>query len=340
MKNGSFNIRIDNPCSEDWNAMTEAERGRFCNSCQKAVTDFTSFTDKEIFNYIQHRQGEKLCGRFSQQQLSRDLYPEFKQRSYSSMLKVAASIFLGALSSLPAHSQEQDSAGVENSISQSPMASRQIRIKGQVTSSDSSDIVSGATISIPGLDSTTSDSSGYFELDIMTPLDSIELLISAKGWESKQSVLQLSQLLLGHCSVLEKDLSLEPKTPEFQWENFKAVGEQLSAQPVDLIHMENITAIFGNFVTTGTPINYHTYPSEPNAAIAYTPLSQRVLNAFQPNCRPSAPPEPEYSVKKTRVTWGNPNEGPSEPTPSNSRPLNKEAVFLDSENEEKTKESK
>jgi len=321
--------------------MTSTERGKYCNSCQKAVTDFSSLTDKEIFNYISQQGGKRLCGRFTKEQVSRDLYPEYKQSSYSSMLKVAASIFLGALSSLPAQSQEQDSIAFESSLSQSLAVSRQIRIKGYVTSASNGEAISGATISILSLDSTKSDSNGYFELDIMTSLDSIELLIEADAWETKRSPVQLRQLLLGHCSVLEKDLIVEKKAPEFQWNNLIGDSEKNSAQQPNIIDIEEIADIMGNFIVTGTPIKYHTCPSEPHPDVAHTPLSLRVLNAFQPNCRPSPPPEPEYYVKNTPKAWGNEKGEPTKPAPS--IPMNnKEAVLLktQNENEEKTKESK
>lgn len=38
--------------------------GRFCQSCQKSVIDFTSKSDTEIKEFLKDKQGEKLCGRF------------------------------------------------------------------------------------------------------------------------------------------------------------------------------------------------------------------------------------------------------------------------------------
>lgn len=59
-------ISIPQPCHENWNQMLPGEKGRFCLSCQKCVTDFTKLSDKEILEILQK---PNQCGRFSQNQL-------------------------------------------------------------------------------------------------------------------------------------------------------------------------------------------------------------------------------------------------------------------------------
>lgn len=51
--------------------MTPQAQGRFCNSCQKAVTDFTGMTDAEILALL--AKGGDGCGRFREGQLGREM---------------------------------------------------------------------------------------------------------------------------------------------------------------------------------------------------------------------------------------------------------------------------
>lgn len=66
-------INIPSPCHEDWDKMTPVEQGRFCNSCQKVVTDFTNFTDAQLYSFFSKRT-EEVCGRFYNHQLNRDIH--------------------------------------------------------------------------------------------------------------------------------------------------------------------------------------------------------------------------------------------------------------------------
>jgi hypothetical protein len=60
---------IPKPCHENWDAMTPQSGGRYCNECDKTVIDFTGWADDEISTYLTEHAGEKICGRFSSDQL-------------------------------------------------------------------------------------------------------------------------------------------------------------------------------------------------------------------------------------------------------------------------------
>lgn len=68
-------LHIPQPCDENWNTMTPAEQGRFCQSCCKTVVDFSNMSDKEVLNILAKAPG-KTCGRFAEEQLHRPLYHE------------------------------------------------------------------------------------------------------------------------------------------------------------------------------------------------------------------------------------------------------------------------
>src|SRR5262245_52388784 len=61
-------VSIPNPCSKSWNVMTPAENGRYCNSCEKIVIDFTTMNEEEIKQYFLNSK-ERVCGHFKPEQL-------------------------------------------------------------------------------------------------------------------------------------------------------------------------------------------------------------------------------------------------------------------------------
>lgn len=64
-------ISIPKPCHENWEEMTPMEKGRFCESCQQQVYDFTNSSDREIINILKSEKG--ACGRLRIDQLNRGL---------------------------------------------------------------------------------------------------------------------------------------------------------------------------------------------------------------------------------------------------------------------------
>jgi len=67
--NSKFKITIPKPCHQDWNKMTQKEKGRFCSSCSKTVVDFTKKSTKEITDYLTKNKDTRVCGHFYKKQL-------------------------------------------------------------------------------------------------------------------------------------------------------------------------------------------------------------------------------------------------------------------------------
>ncbi len=86
-------LNISEPCHENWEAMTEADKGRFCASCQKQVIDFSVMSDREIAQFFKKPSTGSVCGRFMSDQLERPIETPKKRIPW---LKHFFSIFLPA----------------------------------------------------------------------------------------------------------------------------------------------------------------------------------------------------------------------------------------------------
>jgi len=104
----AFEIQILKPCGENWIGMTSEAQGRFCGHCQKSVIDFTDWESEEISLYFQLNAGQKICGRFKENQLqsrqysTNDYVAAIQKSPFSFLRKVAAIIlvaFAGILAS-------------------------------------------------------------------------------------------------------------------------------------------------------------------------------------------------------------------------------------------------
>src|SRR6187200_979672 len=67
-----FQLQVPEPCHEDWNKMTPGDKGRFCDSCQKTVHDFTGMSDAQLIAFFKKPSTGSVCGRFYNDQLERD----------------------------------------------------------------------------------------------------------------------------------------------------------------------------------------------------------------------------------------------------------------------------
>lgn len=89
-------IVIDNPCHENWDAMTPNEKGAFCLSCQKTVIDFSVKTIEEIKSFfVELPKTESVCGRFKEEQLEEMTFEHFfnQFRGWKFFQKAAVVVF-------------------------------------------------------------------------------------------------------------------------------------------------------------------------------------------------------------------------------------------------------
>lgn len=90
MKAKRVRYSIEDPCHEDWNQMKPEEKGRFCESCNKTVVDFSSMSDFSIVNYLEAKKNEAVCGRFRPDQMEKTYVLTRPHHSFSFDLKAVA----------------------------------------------------------------------------------------------------------------------------------------------------------------------------------------------------------------------------------------------------------
>lgn len=66
-------LTIAKPCHENWDAMSDVQKGKFCDSCQKQVVDFTNMSDRQLAEFFKKPSTGSVCGRFMSDQLEREL---------------------------------------------------------------------------------------------------------------------------------------------------------------------------------------------------------------------------------------------------------------------------
>jgi hypothetical protein len=89
------NIELSFSCSENWDAMLQANGGRHCDKCQKKVHDFTNSKADE-FRKVLAESGNSVCGRFTSEQMAAEpaAFPLWK-RWVSAALVIMGFNFLG-----------------------------------------------------------------------------------------------------------------------------------------------------------------------------------------------------------------------------------------------------
>lgn len=57
-------LPIASPCNVDWNAMTPADKGRFCGDCKKVVRDLSQMSEREARSLLGQPGRGELCVRY------------------------------------------------------------------------------------------------------------------------------------------------------------------------------------------------------------------------------------------------------------------------------------
>lgn len=174
----SFHFQIPKPCSENWSTMTEVEKGKLCEVCNRKVHDLITLNDFEIIDLLKSE--EKICGRIKKEPTTNYRYT-FKK--YGIALSLASIFsFTSQIYSKPNLSQISQTEIFSNRIQNDTIV-----IKGNVTESKMP--LPGATVLLKGTKiHTQTDIEGNFTIEIPQKFmnKKITLIFSFIGTISKE----------------------------------------------------------------------------------------------------------------------------------------------------------
>ena len=195
----SIKLTIAEPCHKDWATMLPDEQGHFCSSCNKSVIDFTVMDDREIYTTLLKGSAD-TCGRLTQQQLDGVIKYEAvkRQRWHKYFFSFLVPAFLlvkqAGAQKIIGKLRANTTTAVCNKMTMGEVSiqpiQKHLEFSGIVVDAINKEMIIGATIQIKdGNTGVLTDSTGNFELRTKTGAQTITILISAVGYESKEITL-------------------------------------------------------------------------------------------------------------------------------------------------------
>ncbi len=128
----SSRLALSFACHQQWDELPAGAEpdSRFCESCRHPVIDFTAQSREEILRYLRERDGERVCGKFSRDQLYQPIAanplrikvaPSPASGSRLPFYLLAGSLLLTACQQEPRHKPEKEmSARPEDTLTPTP----------------------------------------------------------------------------------------------------------------------------------------------------------------------------------------------------------------------------
>lgn len=212
MKKKTIQIQIPKPCSAAWNEMHSLPNGRFCDSCEKTVVDFSQMTDNELVMFFQKNK-YNVCGSFRPDQLNRN-FPIPKPYSPYRKWKSAAAIVVGLLAWNAVEAQVPILGEVSIVASKKEKKlknndktkSSKYKLKGVVKDENGEPLI-GATILLEKDKGTTTDVNGRFELEIPSDWESFEITFSYIGYETQVIEFDKKEIKQGRIAKIKMEKS-------------------------------------------------------------------------------------------------------------------------------------
>ena len=225
--------------------MRNHDIGKFCNQCSKSVIDFSKMNDFEIIELIE-KKSLTLCGRFSKEQLNRDIEIE-RSKNNPHLIKLFAGLILFVTSpNLLGTSRNINILESTKSLNSKKLSKQEFRlnesnldspqniIKGIIIDNITMQPVSTAQVIIKGTNIGTNEiHGGRFELLIPDYFsqDKFQLEIVALGYETAEFAINkvdlpltkdffVSQACLEEISVVVGGITVKRKKWWQFWKKF------------------------------------------------------------------------------------------------------------------------
>jgi hypothetical protein len=194
-------LSITNPCSENWEKMSDAACGKFCAACQKHVIDFTAMSDAELGRMINTTKGE-ICGRMTPEQMNRPIVLETYPSHWSARWVVALSAlasFSGTLLAKPFNQLKNSSVFQNQEIVENIKKEKDNPRKLRFTLVDSMTYgFISSKVYIKELDLTAeSDMNGYLEIALPKAFngDTLTIEVNNNTYNAKSFHAEITEIL-------------------------------------------------------------------------------------------------------------------------------------------------
>jgi len=278
-------INIPTPCHESWDQMNPVEQGRYCNSCNKAVIDFTNMSDRELAQFFKKPLTGGTCGRFLQEQLNRDIAIERKRIPW---LRYIFQVAIPAMF-LTKQGYSQGTPRLINREQKFESPVKKIaavnkndqllspRLRGRVIDSTNGLPIPYVTIRIKSsLNSIAADSAGNFRFEHPFVSNNITLEFSSIGYETFEKIYTVSNGPL-EITMKRREVQLEPLV----------VTSELSVRGGCSIIAGGISTVRGMVISPDT---------------TWKKLKS-TINWFAPTAHPIIFPNPVQRGQETTIEW-------------------------------------
>jgi hypothetical protein len=209
-------LHIPTPCTQNWHSFPQNATGGFCSQCSKTVIDFTQLSDKELYQALQNP--GKICGRFTQSQLNRDILFSNNHQSLKLNKIVAGLLIIGTTQTGLANESHAQANATKTTIEKIAVNGREAPKKSpQKLATDTTKFIEGkildevlnpiayASVTLKDKKTgVTTNSKGQFK--ILVP-DSykrkVSIQVSAVGFDPKEFTISKKELPLKNDLILK-----------------------------------------------------------------------------------------------------------------------------------------